>query len=78
MIAKYRVKPSFRKFFDNDGSYKKSYAIQKRILWFWITISDECDKKEQVMRDCDEAQQLYDKYNGNIETIDIKYNNDSV
>lgn len=76
MAKQYRVKPLFSKWSTDEG-YTKSYVIQKRILWFWYTISDRCSKKEQVIRDCDEAQQLYDKYNSDINTIEIKYN-DSV
>ncbi len=56
----YRVKLVFNML----GTYSKSYVIQKRVLiWFWITISEATEDRETAIKDCEEAQELHDKYN---------------
>ena len=59
MAKKYRIKP----FFGSHQTYRKTYVIQKKGIWFWHTISPETANSEQVEKDCQEAQELYDKYN---------------
>jgi hypothetical protein len=59
MAKKYRVKP----FFGTMTSYSKYYVIQVlTIFGFWRTISQETADKDKIMKDCEEAQDLYDKY----------------
>jgi hypothetical protein len=58
MAIKYRVKPIF----DYSSIYSKYYVIQEKGRWCWHTISQETMDKEKVMKDCQEAQELYDKF----------------
>lgn len=61
MKRQYRVRTVYH---DTANGYNKEYYIQKRIdlHWFsiWQKISNSSPDGEQVLRDCKEAQDLYD------------------
>ena len=63
MLQKYRVKPIFDH--HRDIKYSKMYVLQKLgpLGWLWWTISEPTDDKEKIMKDCEEAQEFYNKYN---------------
>lgn len=59
--AKYRVKPIFGS--NTTTTYVKHYVLEKKWLGIWFTISQTTIDKEMIMKDCEEAEELYNKYN---------------
>jgi len=70
MKRKYRVRTVFH---DVTTGYRKEYFIQKRISfpWFsyWINISASSPNGEQVLKDCKEAQDLYEQQDDSAQTV---------
>jgi len=70
MKRKYRVRTVYH---DTANGYNKEYYIQKRIdfHWFsyWIKISNSSSDGEQVLKDCKEAQDLYEQQDDSVQTV---------
>lgn len=70
MKRKYRVRTVYH---DTVNGHNKEYFIQKRIEipWFsyWIKISNSSPDGEQVLKDCKEAQNLYETQHDSVQTV---------